>query len=160
KLTDHLRAQSPTAYEKENFSTAEPGEGIPGDSGPMGLITPEERSPEMPSMEMPKRPAAFGASSGQVEFGSIDLKTDGGDSDDEELYNKALRMVLESKKPSVSMIQRRLKVGFARAGRLMDLMEERGIVGPYLGSKPRELVFDDPDGLLRRLDEIEREKTR
>ena len=97
---------------------------------------------------------------GQVEFGSIDLKSNGGDEEDEELYSKALRMVLESKKPSVSMIQRRLKVGFARAGRLMDLMEERGIVGPYLGSKPRELIFDDPEGLLRRLDEIEREKTR
>ena len=67
-------------------------------------------------------------------------------------------MVLESRKPSVSMIQRRLKIGFARAGRLMDLMEERGIVGPYQGSKPRDLLIE-PEPMLKRLDEIEREKS-
>ena len=61
---------------------------------------------------------------------------------DEELFQKALRLVLECKKASVSLIQRRLKIGYARAGRLMDMMEDAGIVGPYQGSKPRDLLVD------------------
>jgi DNA segregation ATPase FtsK/SpoIIIE, S-DNA-T family len=61
---------------------------------------------------------------------------------DEDLYTRALRMVLENRKASVSMIQRRLRIGYARAGRLMDIMEEKGIVGPYQGSKPRDLMVD------------------
>jgi len=64
------------------------------------------------------------------------------DASDEELYRRALRLILESKKASVSLIQRRLKIGYARAGRLMDMMEESGIVGPYQGSKPRDLLVD------------------
>jgi S-DNA-T family DNA segregation ATPase FtsK/SpoIIIE len=71
---------------------------------------------------------------------------------DEELYDRALRLILESKKASVSLIQRRLKIGYARAGRLMDMMEEDGIVGPYQGSKPRNLLVD-PDEELARLGE-------
>lgn len=61
---------------------------------------------------------------------------------DEDLFDIALRLVLESRKASVSYIQRRLRIGYARAGRLMDMMEERGIVGPYQGSKPRDLLVD------------------
>ncbi len=75
-------------------------------------------------------------------------------SDDEtgdELYERALRLILESRKASVSLIQRRLKIGFARAGRLMDLMEDNGIVGPYQGAKPRQLLVD-PVEFLRKWD--------
>ena len=61
---------------------------------------------------------------------------------DEDLFEVALRIVFESRKASVSYIQRRLKIGYARAGRLMDMMEERGIVGPYRGSRPREIIVD------------------
>jgi len=71
---------------------------------------------------------------------------------DDDLYEPALRLILESRKASVSLIQRRLKIGYARAGRLMDLMEDRGIVGPYQGSKPREILVD-PDEYLKKLDE-------
>ncbi len=66
---------------------------------------------------------------------------------DEDLYEIALRLVLESRKASVSYIQRRLRIGYARAGRLMDMMEEQGIVGPYQGSKPRDLLVDPAEYL-------------
>jgi len=68
---------------------------------------------------------------------------------DEDLYEQALRLVLEHKKASVSLIQRRLKIGYARAGRLMDMMEEEGIVGPYQGSKPRDLLVDPAEELAK-----------
>ncbi|MBN1900818.1 DNA translocase FtsK, partial [Candidatus Sumerlaeota bacterium] len=69
---------------------------------------------------------------------------------DEDLYKRALKLILESKKASVSLIQRRLKIGYARAGRLMDMMEDEGIVGPYQGSKPRDLLVDPSEEIARR----------
>jgi S-DNA-T family DNA segregation ATPase FtsK/SpoIIIE len=49
-------------------------------------------------------------------------------------------VILETGQASVSMLQRRLKLGYARAARIVDEMEERGIVGPFKGSKPREIL--------------------
>lgn len=59
---------------------------------------------------------------------------------DDELYEEARRVVEEAGKASTSYIQRKLKVGYSRAARLIDLLEERGVVGPADGSKPREVV--------------------
>ena len=60
----------------------------------------------------------------------------------DELLGAAVEVILETGQASVSMLQRRLKLGYSRAARLVDQMEERGIVGPFEGSKPRQLLID------------------
>jgi len=65
-----------------------------------------------------------------------------GDEEDE-LYEEAVRVVAEAKKASASLLQRRLKVGYARAARLLDIMEARGVVGPGEGAKPREVFIKE-----------------
>ena len=68
----------------------------------------------------------------------------GGDvsDDDDPLYDAAMRVVIESGKASASLLQRRLKVGYARAARLLDILEENGIIGPGSGAKPREILVE------------------
>ena len=61
--------------------------------------------------------------------------------DGDELLPAAVEVVLETGQASVSMLQRRLKLGYSRAARLVDQMEERGIVGPFEGSKPRQVLI-------------------
>ncbi|GGE65064.1 S-DNA-T family DNA segregation ATPase FtsK/SpoIIIE [Priestia taiwanensis] len=60
---------------------------------------------------------------------------------DDELYDQAVRLVKEMQTASVSMLQRRFRIGYTRAARLIDAMEAMGIVGPYEGSKPREVLI-------------------
>jgi S-DNA-T family DNA segregation ATPase FtsK/SpoIIIE len=62
------------------------------------------------------------------------------DNDDDELYEDAKAVVIDAGKASTSYIQRKLKVGYSRAARLIDLLEERGVVGPADGAKPREVM--------------------
>ena len=62
-------------------------------------------------------------------------------SDGDEMMPAAVEVILETGQASVSMLQRRLKLGYARAARIMDEMEEKGIVGPFEGSKPRQLLI-------------------
>jgi S-DNA-T family DNA segregation ATPase FtsK/SpoIIIE len=72
----------------------------------------------------------------------------GGD-DDDELLDEAKMTVIKAGKASASYLQRRLKIGYARAARLLDLLEERGIIGPGDGAKPREILVspvEDVDG--------------
>ena len=59
----------------------------------------------------------------------------------DEMLPAAVDVILETKQASVSMLQRRLKLGYARAARIVDEMEEKGIVGPFQGSKPREILI-------------------
>ena len=59
------------------------------------------------------------------------------------LYEEARGVVLEARKASASLLQRRLRIGYARAARLIDILEERGVVGPGEGAKPREIYLAD-----------------
>ena len=65
----------------------------------------------------------------------------GGETDTDPLLNDAIDIVMETQMASASNLQRRLKLGYARAARVMDQMEERGIIGPSEGSKPRRVLI-------------------
>lgn len=67
---------------------------------------------------------------------------DGDLGDDEDLYQQALDVLKSSRRASTSMLQRRLRIGYNRAARIMEIMEEKGIVGPENGSSPREILVD------------------
>ncbi len=65
---------------------------------------------------------------------------DDADADDETLVENAIELIWKSRRASTTALQRNLKIGFARAGRIMDILEERGIVGPQEGGRPREVL--------------------
>lgn len=62
--------------------------------------------------------------------------------DEDELIDEAIRLIINENTASVSMLQRKLKIGYARAGRIIDQLEQRGVVGGYEGSKPRKVLVD------------------
>jgi len=70
----------------------------------------------------------------------------GGDDDiDDDLFEEARETVIRAGKASTSYLQRKLRIGYARAARLMDILEERGIIGPADGAKPRDVLVESPD---------------
>ena len=73
--------------------------------------------------------------------GGSSASSGGDDGEGDELLPAAVEVILETGQASVSMLQRRLKLGYSRAARLVDQMEERGYVGPFEGSKPRQLLI-------------------
>jgi S-DNA-T family DNA segregation ATPase FtsK/SpoIIIE len=77
---------------------------------------------------------------GKAGEGSGDADPEGGDDVDDDLYQDAVRVVCDAGRASTSTLQRRLRIGYGRAARLIDLMEKDGIVGPPDGTKPREVL--------------------
>ncbi len=78
-----------------------------------------------------------------------DLQQEWRNENEDELYDDAYKAVVEAKKASASYLQRRLRIGYARAARLLDILEERGVIGPGEGAKPRE-VYVEPEKIESR----------
>lgn len=78
-----------------------------------------------------------------------EISEDMDNDDEDELYADAKKIVIEAKKASASYLQRRLRIGYARAARLLDILENKGVIGPGEGAKPREVysdaVSEEPD---------------
>ena len=78
----------------------------------------------------------------QLQKVTTTLDGDGGSDEDEELIEQCIDVIRSEQKASTSMLQRRLRIGYGRAARIMDLLEERGIVGPSKGAEPRDILID------------------
>jgi DNA segregation ATPase FtsK/SpoIIIE, S-DNA-T family len=70
---------------------------------------------------------------------------DGSSDEEDDMFDEAVEVVKAAKKASASLLQRRLKVGYARAARLLDIMEDRGLIGPGEGAKPREVYIENDE---------------
>ena len=77
------------------------------------------------------------------------------DYDEDPLYEEAKKTVIEARKASASFLQRRLRIGYARAARLLDILEENGVVGPGEGAKPREVFFRGSENQITKEEEGE-----
>lgn len=85
----------------------------------------------------------------QLGKGSNVMSMDGGGTDaDDDMWKDAIKVVIESGKASTSLLQRRLRIGYGRAARLIETMEEQGIVGPADGSRPREVLVSSMDDVF------------
>jgi S-DNA-T family DNA segregation ATPase FtsK/SpoIIIE len=86
---------------------------------------------------------------GYLELPEVFAESDGDDvesefdPDEDPLLDKAIEIVVQTQTASVSLLQRRLRVGYTRAGRLVDMLERRGIISGYEGSKPRRVLIDE-----------------
>ena len=90
---------------------------------------------------------------GQPEYNETVLKPQpsagmGANDEKDEMYDEAVKVVIETNQASVTILQRRLRLGYGRAARLIDMMEQQGIVGPYVGSKARDILIDREKWLL------------
>ncbi len=92
-----------------------------------------------------------GATAGNL--GASSGFSDGEDDVDDDVYEAARAEVMQSGKASTSYLQRKLRIGYSRAARLMDVLEERGVIGPADGSKPREVLGRSPSGAASSTDD-------
>jgi S-DNA-T family DNA segregation ATPase FtsK/SpoIIIE len=88
--------------------------------------------------------------SGDTESGVSDIDLE----DRDEMFEEAARIIVENQQGSTSLIQRKLKLGYNRAGRIIDQLEAAGIVGPFKGSKARDVLISDLISLEQYLEEL------
>ena len=104
------------------------------------IIETPEQEVEVSSFESSaSEPDTSAPQSPNVDFDNIDASAE------DDLYEEAKQIVVKSKKASASLLQRRLRVGYARAARLLDLLEEHNVIGPADGSRPREVYVQDQE---------------
>lgn len=113
---------------------------------PMGSSKPVRVQGAFMSDQEVENIVGFVRDQGQAEYDEslvpeIDESSTSDDEVLDELYDQAVNIILEAKQASVSLLQRRMRVGYTRAARLIDSMEARGVIGPYEGSKPREVLM-------------------
>lgn len=90
--------------------------------------------------EIISQPVILGGKGGNV----MEMGGSAGDADDD-MFRDAVRVVIENKKASTSLLQRRLRIGYGRAARVIEQMEEQGIIGAADGSRPREVLVSSLD---------------
>jgi len=124
RVADYLREEGSKAREKEEGAAEE-------ETGGRVDFGPTRNTSAQPAVS--SREGAGGA----IDFDGLDNA-----GSDDELYEEAKKVIIQSRKASASLLQRRLRVGYARAARLIDMLEENGIIGPGDGAKPREVYFE------------------
>ncbi|MFP4323250.1 MAG: DNA translocase FtsK, partial [Anaerolineales bacterium] len=143
-----------TRHWKEEAIVAKKGGSAPS---PSALPKPHESAQPEATMPMarserhdPERPRPAASSASQQSFWqevdelAAQPSAEAGGDEDDDMYDEAVEVVRSLDKASISLLQRRLRIGYTRAARLIDLMEERGVIGPSeSGSKPRRVLLSD-----------------
>lgn len=106
------------------------------------LITDEEIQSIVDSINVQGKPTYEMEIHQELSKKAVSIESKGSSNEDEELIEKCIDVIRAEKKASVSLMQRRLRLGYTRAARIMDELEDRGIVGPSRGAEPREILVD------------------
>jgi len=112
-----------------------------GETGKVTDFIREQREPQYDD-EVVSQPVQLNGKGGVV----TDMA--GGDGGDDDMFRDAVHVVVESRKASTSLLQRKLRIGYGRAARLMETMEEQGIIGQADGSRPREVLISSLDDVF------------
>jgi S-DNA-T family DNA segregation ATPase FtsK/SpoIIIE len=154
RITDFIRKQCPMADLGDDEPPARPVRtGMPPPSLPVPAGESGAEGAESDLGGAPEPAPRPGGASDAVPLPSFEemMEKGGGDADDD-LVEQAMQIIRETRRASTSALQRRLKIGYTRAARIMDLLETRGIVGPTRGSEAREILMDLDGDMVNRDD--------